>query len=256
MKYVRFKLEGGEVKKGILEGGKIKKIRGEIWESWVMTSEEFHVKDVVLLAPVLPGKIVGVGANYRSFLDEKKREYPKIPRIFLKPSTSVIGNEDRIVCPDPKHFIQYEGELGAVIGKRCSRVKEKDVLDHICGYTCINDLTDRTMLEEDKIWARGKGQDTFAPLGPCISDGIDLKNSLLTTRVNGVEKQRMSLSDMYFSVEELISYISRNMTLLPGDVVATGTPAGAGRLYMGDTVEVEIENIGILKNRMVGRKAP
>ena len=253
MKYVRFKTADGAVSNGILADGIVRKIHGEIWEEWKDAHREYPLEEVTLLAPVCPGKIVGVGANYRSFLDEKKKPYPLIPRIFLKPPTSVIGSGEPIICPASDHLIQFEGELGVVIGKHCSQVGKAEAMAAVCGYTCLNDLTDRTMLEEDGIWTRGKGQDTFAPIGPCISDEVNLESDVIKTRVNGQIRQWKELTDMYFSVPELISFISENMTLLPGDIIATGTPAGAGQLNIGDVIEVEVGSIGILKNTMVGR---
>ena len=255
MKYIRFRVGNGPVCSGILKGGQVRRLEGDIFHGYRETFEEYELQSVRLLAPVQPGKIVGVGANYRSFLDAKKREYPKHPRIFLKPASSVIGNQEKILCPDGSHEVHFEGELGVVIGKICSKVSEKKAMDYVFGYTCINDVTDRTMLEEDGIWARGKGADTFAPVGPCITDEIDGMHVELETRVNGEVRQHDNTSDMYFTIPQLIAYISDSMTLNPGDVIATGTPVGTGRLNLQDTVEVEIQGIGILKNQMIERTA-
>lgn len=256
MRYVRFQVGNGPANFGILTGGRIRRLKGGLFENCQPTFEEYDFQNTRILAPLNPGKIVGIGANYRSFLDAAKKEYPKRPKIFLKPSTSVIGNGESIVCPDAGHRIHFEGELAVVIGRVCSQVSEKEALSYVFGYTCFNDVTDRTMMDEDGIWTRAKGQDTFSPMGPCIVAGeVDGMNLMLETRVNGEIRQHMNTSDMYFSIPELISFVSKNMTLLPGDVIATGTPVGAGPIAVGDTVEVEIEQIGLLTNRMMERIA-
>ena len=253
MKYVRFQIGGGIINTGILYGNHIRRVEGSLFGPVRMTFEEYDLKKIRIMPPLYPGKIVGIGANYRSFLDSTKREPPSRPKIFLKPSSSVIADGEDIICPDPSHVVSFEGELGVVIGKPCTRVPEKNAMSCVFGYTCINDLTDRTMLEEDGIWARGKGLDTFSPVGPCITDETDGMDLMIETRVNGRVMQHMSTADMYFSIPELISYISRHMTLLPGDLIATGTPAGSGCLSIGDTVEVEIQGIGALHNKMIER---
>lgn len=256
MNYVRFQVGNGPAYFGSLEGERVRRLTGCPFEDCQSTFEEYDYRNVRILAPLIPGKIVGVGANYKSFLDGAGKEYPSRPRIFLKPSTSVIGGGEEIRCTDETHRIHFEGELAVVIGKPCRCVPEQEALSYVFGYTCINDVTDRTMMVEDGIWARGKGQDTFAPMGPCIVTGeVDGGKLMLETRVNGEVRQHMSTSDMLFSVPELISFISRGMTLLPGDVIATGTPVGAGAMSVGDIVEVEIEQIGVLKNRFVGADA-
>lgn len=253
MKYVRFQIGNGPANTGILKGDRIRRVEGRLFDDCRVTFEEYDLKSTRILPPLWPGKIVGIGANYRSFLDSMKREYPSHPKMFLKPSTSVIGDGEHIICPNRDHVISFEGELGVVIGKPCSHVSQKNAMSYVFGFTCINDLTDKTMLLEDGIWSRGKGLDTFSPIGPCITDETDVLDLTIQTRLNGQVQQHMSTLDMYFSVPELISYISRHMTLLPGDLIATGTPAGSGPLSVGDTVEVEIEGIGVLHNKMIER---
>lgn len=253
MRYVRFQIGSGMINTGIQNGDTIRRVEGSLFGPFRVTFEEYDLNSIRILPPLCPGKIVGIGANYRSFLDSMKREYPSRPKIFLKPSSSIIADGEDIICPNPTHVVTFEGELGVVIGKPCSHVPEKNAMSYVFGYTCINDLTDRTMLEEDGIWTRGKGLDTFSPIGPCITDETDGMDIMIETRVNGRVMQHMSTADMYFSISELISYISRHMTLLPGDLIATGTPAGSGPLSIGDSVEVEIEGIGVLHNKMIER---
>lgn len=253
MKYVRFQAEHGQINLGILKNGKIQKLEGDFFEEGKVVDEEYDLNCVRLLAPICPGKIIGIGANYRSFLDANKRDYPLRPKLFVKPSTTVIGDHDSILCPDSNHKICFEGEIGVVIRRKCSCISAENAKDYIFGYTCINDVTDRTMLEEDGIWDRGKGLDTFLPMGPCIEDEVDGMDVMLETRVNGTVRQHMSTSDMYFGIPELLAYISRHITLCPGDVIATGTPNGAGAFHIGDVVEIEIEGIGVLTNKMIER---
>lgn len=250
MKYVRFCSPDGHVGRGILSGQEIGELEGDIFSQYRLIGRKYGLREAKLLPPCEPGKIVGVGANYKSHLSSKHMDPPSCPRLFIKPGSSVIGPDDRIICPDPAHTIHFEGELAVVMGKRCSKVPEEKALDHVFGYTCINDVTDRTMLEEDGQWTRGKGADTFAPLGPVIADGIDGGNLILETRVQGQVRQHMSTSDLYFPIPYLISFISTYMTLYPGDMIATGSPVGMGPLKVGETVEVEIQGIGILKNKM------
>ncbi|HIT63393.1 MAG TPA: fumarylacetoacetate hydrolase family protein [Candidatus Ventrimonas merdavium] len=255
MKYVRFERPDGLVQTGVLEtDDRIRAVEGDLFGTWTYLEEWFFREEVLLLSPLRPGKIVGVGANYRSFFREKNRTAPAVPRIFLKPSTAVIGPGEPIRSPDPSHELRFEGELGVVIGKQARHVSEEDAENVIFGYTCINDITDWTMLEEDGIWDRGKGSDTFAPIGPCIADRREMEGQevLLETRVNGIVRQHERTSDMYVPIRRLIAFISSYMTLEPGDVIATGTPAGAGFLMPGDVVEVEIPPIGILVNQLRG----
>ena len=257
MRYVRFRTgEHSPEMTGIIYGEHIRRIEGDILSGYTQTTEEYELSGVKLLAPIVPGKVVGVAANYRSFLDAKGQEYPERPRIFLKPSSSVIGTGDDIICPDTAHEVAFEGEIAVVIGKRCSHATADTAMDYIFGYTCINDVTDRTMVAEDGIWERGKGSDTFAPIGPCITtvDELDGMDALIETRLNGKVVQHMKSSDMFFDIHKLIEYISRTMTLEPGDIIATGTPVGAGVMNIGDEIEIEIEKIGVLKNRFAERK--
>ena len=248
MKYLRYELDG-QAHFGMMEEDRVHELDGDYIFGAEKTGKTVPVADVRILAPYVPGKIIGVGANYKSFLDFKKREYPVRPRIFQKPKTAVINQGDAICLPDADHEIHYEGELAVIIGRTCSHVKSEDAMDYVFGYSCINDVTDETMFKEDVIWARGKGCDTFAPIGPVVvTDGIDPENVMLETRLNGKEVQHMNASDMYFHIPALIEFITAYITLEPGDVIATGTPVGVGCLHPGDVVEITIEGIGTLAN--------
>jgi len=212
------------------------------------TKQQIPLNDVRLLAPCQPGKVVCLGLNYRPHAAELNIKLPELPLLFLKPSTSVIGPDDNIVLPPNPERIDYEGELGVVIGKTAKNVAEADYADYILGYTCFNDVTDRVAQVKDGQWTRAKGYDTFAPTGPCISTGVSPFNLKLETMVNGETKQSGNTCDLIFGIPGLISFISGVMTLLPGDVIATGTPDGIGPLKGGDTVEIVIEGIGTLRN--------
>jgi 2-keto-4-pentenoate hydratase/2-oxohepta-3-ene-1,7-dioic acid hydratase in catechol pathway len=195
-----------------------------------------------------PSKVVAVGLNYRDHARELKMDLPGYPLIFMKPSTSVIGDGDSIVFPAQTQELHYEGELGIVIGKMARNVPISKARDFIAGYTCANDVTARDLQRMDGQWTRAKSFDTFCPLGPRIVGDIDPTSLEIMTRINGEVKQRSTTANMIFDVYDLVSFISGIMTLLPGDVIITGTPPGVGSLLPGDTVEVEIEGIGILTN--------
>ncbi|HNT42933.1 MAG TPA: fumarylacetoacetate hydrolase family protein [Syntrophorhabdaceae bacterium] len=195
-----------------------------------------------------PSKVVAVGLNYRDHARELKMDLPDYPLIFMKPSTSVVGDGDPIVFPAQTQELHYEGELGIVIGKRARNVPVGEARDFIAGYTCANDVTARDLQRMDGQWTRAKSFDTFCPLGPRIVRDIDPTSLEIVTRVNGGVKQRSTTANMVFDVYDLVSFISGIMTLLPGDVIITGTPPGVGSLLPGDTVEVEIEGIGTLTN--------
>ena len=250
MKYVRFQNDSGEKMYGILNGERIMPILGSIFSNYSLGKHDLALSEVTLLAPCEPSKIVGAGANYHSFIQKRGISKPSHPRLFVKPSTAVANPGQEIYCPDKNDIINFEGELGVVIGKTCCKVKKENALDFVLGFTCINDITDITMMEMDKQWDRGKSVDTFLPFGPTISNEIDCFDTVIRTMVDGELRQDMSTSDMVFSVIELIEFISSYITLLPGDLIATGSPAGAGRFFPGQTVTIYIDGIGILENRM------
>ena len=203
-----------------------------------------------LLPPCAPSKIVCVGRNYAEHAKEFNNPAPLEPMIFLKPPSSLIGSGGAIILPKVSERVDYEGELGVVIGKRARNVKKADAANYILGYTCVNDVSARDLQRKDGQWARAKGFDTFAPLGPCIADDIDPACVRIRTALNGDVRQQASTSDMIFDVPTLIEYITAAFTLEPGDVIATGTPSGIGPMQPGDEVCVEIEGIGALVNRV------
>ncbi len=212
------------------------------------------MEDVRLLAPVLPSKVVGVARNYAEHAAELGNPVPEAPLLFLKPATSVIGPRDAVVVPADAGRVDHEGELAAVIGRLCRRVDEDAAAKHVLGYTCANDVTAREWQRSDGQWARAKGSDTFCPLGPWIETELDVSDVGVTTRVNGDVRQSGRTSAMTFSPAALIAYVSRTITLLPGDVVLTGTPAGVGPIEPGDRVDVEVEGIGVLESAVVAER--
>ena len=206
-----------------------------------------------MLAPCTPSKLVCLGLNYRSHAEEVKIPEPETPLIFLKPSTAVIGPDDSIILPPGSRRVDYEAELGVVIRKNARFVPEEKAYDYILGYTCVNDVTERYNQKDDGQWTRAKSYDTFAPLGPCIDTGIDPGNLLVETYLNGELRQSARTDDLIFGIPSLLHFITGVMTLLPGDVIATGTMSGIGRMNSGDIVEVRIEKIGILRNQVVNQ---
>ena len=212
--------------------------------------KEFGLEEVELLAPVEPSKVVCVGLNYVEHAKELKMDLPSEPIIFLKPPTAVIGSGADIVMPPSSSQGDYEGELAVLMKERCRNVPAEKADDYILGYANFNDVTARDLQRRDGQWTRAKSFDTFAPMGPFVV-GADPSALKIQTRVNGVVRQKSSTSDLIFPVQELIEFVSEIMTLLPGDVIATGTPPGVGSLSAGDVVEVEIEGLGVLKNGVV-----
>ncbi len=198
-----------------------------------------------------PSKIVCIGQNYRAHIAEMGKTVPEEPLLFLKPPSAVIADGMPIERPGGYERVDYEGELGVVIGRRAHRVTREQALEHVHGYVCVNDVTVRDLQKKDGQWTRAKGFDTFCPIGPRIATGLDPAKLRITTRVNGVIKQDSSTSDLIFDVPTLIAFISRHMTLEEGDVISTGTPSGVGPLVPGDVVEVEIEGIGVLRNPVI-----
>ena len=209
--------------------------------------ETFPLEDVTLLPPCLPSKIVCVGLNYVQHAQELKMPLPEEPILFLKPPSAILPPGGQIIYPPSSRQVDYEGELGVVIGKRCRDVPAEEAESYILGYTCFNDVTARDLQRKDGQWTRAKSFDTFAPFGPGIAR-IDPSHARITTRVNGQTVQDSNTSDLIFSVAQLVHFISAVMTLEQGDVIATGTPPGVGPLQRGDRVEVEIEGIGALQN--------
>jgi len=204
------------------------------------------------MIPVNPGKIIGIGRNYVEHARELGNEMPEVPIIFFKPSTSLIGSGDTIQLPGVSKRVEFEAEIGVVIGKRIRHADTGSAERAIGGYVCVNDVTCRDLQKQDGQWGRAKGFDTFCPVGPRVASGLDWRALDLICRVNGVERQRARSKDMHFSIPELVSFLSGVMTLEPGDLIATGTPAGTDALQEGDVVEVEIPGVGILSNPVRG----
>jgi 2-keto-4-pentenoate hydratase/2-oxohepta-3-ene-1,7-dioic acid hydratase in catechol pathway len=198
-----------------------------------------------------PSKIVAVGRNYLAHAQELGHPVPVEPLIFLKPPSAIVGNEDDVVYPKASLRVDHEAELAVVIGRRCKDVMEGDAFDYVRGYTCANDVTARDLQETDDQWTRAKGFDTFCPLGPWVVEELDPSSLRVSARVNGEVRQEGNTSDMLFPVPALVAYVSSVMTLEPDDVILTGTPPGVGPVRRGDIMEVEVEGIGVLRNRVV-----
>ncbi len=252
MKIVRFLIER-KIKYGVLKGDSIQAIASNPYRNITLLNEHYKLKEVKLLAPCQPTKIVALGVNYLSHGIEFNHPVPKSPLIFIKPSTAVIGPREDIIYPPSSQQVDYEAELGVVIRKAANRVTREDALNYVLGYTCFNDVTARDQQKADGQWTRAKSYDTFAPIGPWIETELDPKNTIVESYLNGELKQRGNTKDLVFSVIELIQFISNVMTLLPGDVIATGTPSGVGPMKPGDVIEIKIPNIGILKNRVTSQ---
>ena len=249
MKVLRFRGENQRSSFGILQEKKVFEINGDIFGEYVITKATYDINELRILPPCFPTKIVAVGLNYRDHVEEMKKTLPEEPMLFMKPSTAIIGPEDKIIYPTHMASrVDYEGELGVVIGKRAYWVKESEALKYVFGYSCINDVTARDLQAKDVQYTRAKGFDSFAPIGPVIETELDPTDLQISTFLNGERKQHSRTSNLIFSVPRLVSFVSHVMTLLPGDIIATGTPAGIGSMRIGDKVEVEIEGIGILRN--------
>jgi 2-keto-4-pentenoate hydratase/2-oxohepta-3-ene-1,7-dioic acid hydratase in catechol pathway len=252
---------GDDVAFGIVEGvaddpdeePRVTRIQGHPFAPFQLTADVRPLGDVRLLAPVLPSKVVAIGRNYAAHAAEMGNVVDEIPVAFLKPSTAVIGPGDAIQYPPISNDVHYEGELAVVIGRLCREVPADRWRDVVLGYTCANDVTARDLQKAETQWARAKGFDTFCPLGPWVDTDVDPADLRLTTTVNGDTRQDGRTSQMVRGVGELIAHITAAMTLLPGDVILTGTPAGVGPLAVGDEVSVTIDGIGTLTNRVVHR---
>ncbi len=250
MRLVRFEVEG-RAASGILAGEEIAEVDGDFYRA-LKTTGRFHVSQVKLLAPCMPGKIVAVGLNYRDHAAEMRLAVPGEPVVFLKPPTSVIGPGGTIVYPAMSEQVDYEAELGVVIKDRIHSINPDQAKDHILGYTCANDVTARDLQRKDGQWTRAKSFDTFCPIGPWIESELDARDLLIESYLNGERRQSSRTSQLIFPVSYLISFISKIMTLAPGDLIITGTPAGIGSMNPGDEIEVRIEGLGSLKNTVAG----
>jgi 2-keto-4-pentenoate hydratase/2-oxohepta-3-ene-1,7-dioic acid hydratase in catechol pathway len=248
MRFVRFQQKDESPRFGWLHENKVGEIEGDLFGEYKRLKAEIPLKDVRLLAPSTPSKIVCVGRNYVEHAKELGNDVPKMPLIFLKPPSSIIASGETILLPPQSAQVEHEAELVAVIGKRGRNLTAESARDFVLGYTIGNDVTARDLQKSDGQWTRAKGFDTFCPFGPWVDTDFDPADALITCRVNGQMRQLASTRDMVFSVGVLIAYISSVMTLEPGDLIFTGTPAGVSQLSHGDTVEVEIDGLGLLSN--------
>jgi 2-keto-4-pentenoate hydratase/2-oxohepta-3-ene-1,7-dioic acid hydratase in catechol pathway len=250
MKIVRFKA-AGKTRYGVLEGTHIVEYAGTPFSTFKRGRRRYALRQVVLLAPVLPSKIVAVGLNYRDHAEEMSLPLPAEPVFFLKPPSALCGPDDPIVYPTHAQRVDYEGELAVVIRKRARNVSAERAREYILGYTCLNDVTARDIQARDRQPTRAKSFDTFCPVGPCIATDIDPNGADIETHVNGERRQGSNTKYCVFPVEDVVARISAFMTLLPGDIISTGTPAGVGPVQPGDRVEVRIDGIGSLKNPVI-----
>ncbi|HOM96193.1 MAG: fumarylacetoacetate hydrolase family protein [Candidatus Methanofastidiosa archaeon] len=250
MKLLRYS-DNDKIENGIFENNVIKKIKGDFFSEFQVTETEIDPSSIKLLPPTMPTKIVAVGLNYRDHAKELKMEIPNNPIIFIKPASTVIGPEDPIIYPDTSNQVDYEAELGIVIGKRAKNVEKDEAKEYILGYTVFNDVTARDLQKKDTQWTRSKSYDTFAPMGPMIETSINPFDLPISLKLNGITKQNSSTKNMIFDCYELLEFISEIMPLEPGDIIATGTPPGVGPMNRGDTVEAKIEGIGVLKNYVI-----
>jgi 2-keto-4-pentenoate hydratase/2-oxohepta-3-ene-1,7-dioic acid hydratase in catechol pathway len=250
MKIVRYQ-DGSSIKWGVIEESMIREMDGDPFGHFHLSSRAKKLEEVKLLSPCLPSKIVALGLNYRDHAEEVKMDIPEKPLLFMKPSTSVIGPGDVIVYPKMSKRMDYEAELAVVIGKKAKSVPEEKAGDYILGYTCFNDVTARDLQPKDGQWTLSKGFDTFSPIGPWIVTDINPTHLEIAAFLNGERRQYSNTKNLIFGPHQLVSYISNVMTLLPGDVIATGTPSGIGRMSVGDRIGVMIEGIGTLTNTIV-----
>ena len=251
MRVCRFRTRAGRDAWGLVEGTAVRALGAEPWGGGLPEGAPIPLDEVTLLAPVAPTKVVCVGRNYRAHAQELGNELPPEPLIFLKPSTAVIGPGAAIRIPPQSAEVHHEAELGVVVGRTLTQASPQEARAAVYGWTCVNDVTARDIQRAEKQFTRAKGFDTFCPVGPLLETALDPAELTVTCRVNGDVRQRGSTRDMNWDPYELLSFISRVMTLLPGDLVATGTPHGVGPIRAGDTVEVEIGGIGVLANPVV-----
>lgn len=243
---------------GVLgDGGEVQALEGSPFGEFGVGDAVGDVDSLDLLPPIEPTKVIGVGLNYVSHIEEMDLKQPTFPMLFMKPLATIIGPGDPIVYPTQGKQVEYEAELAVVIGRQARRVSEDDALGYVLGYTCGNDVSERVIQRAEMAMGAllvGKGFDTFNPLGPVVATGLDPTDLAVMARVNGVERQNASTSDLLFGVAELVSYISQALVLNPGDVIMSGTPAGVGPIVPGDDVEIEVEGVGVLRNPVVAEE--
>ena len=247
-KYVRYTHEGQE-SYGILEGDTVRELVGDIFSAPTPSGKTLKLSEVHLLAPCKPTKVIAVGLNYRSHIGN--RPVPEYPGLFAKYPTSIIGQEENIVMPSDATDLHYEGELVIVIGKKAKNISVSKAPNYIFGVTAGNDVSERNWQQADLQWLRAKASDTFGPVGPAIVTGLNYNDLLLQTRLNGELRQSERTKDLVYNVEAIVSYISHYVTLFPGDLIFTGTPGTTKAMKPNDIVEIELEGVGILRNKVV-----
>ncbi|MEW6093788.1 MAG: fumarylacetoacetate hydrolase family protein [Chloroflexota bacterium] len=248
MRIIRYQVKNEAPQYGWILEDKVGAIEGDIYGEYRRLEAEVPLADVKLIAPVQPSKILCIGRNYVEHAKEHNVEVPKVPLIFMKPPSSIINPGETIILPPQSQQVEHEAELVAVIGKRGRQITPEQAQAYIYGYTVGNDVTARDLQKSDGQWTRAKGFDTFCPFGPWVDTDFDPADAVITCKVSGQPRQMASTRDMVFNVGQLIAFITSVMTLEPGDLIFTGTPAGVGPLKPGDTVDVEIEGLGKLSN--------
>jgi 2-keto-4-pentenoate hydratase/2-oxohepta-3-ene-1,7-dioic acid hydratase in catechol pathway len=256
MKILRFSTSERTPRYGWLFEDRIGEVDGDPFSAYRRLDPDLPIDSVRLLPPVMPGKIICVGRNYEAHAQEHGNTVGELPILFLKPATSLIGPGDAIKLPPQSSLVQHEAELAVVIGKRGRWIQPENAMAHVFGYTIANDVTARDLQRADVTWTRGKGFDTFCPLGPWIETEFDPADALITCHVSQALRQMASTRDMVFSIPRLVAFISSVMTLEPGDLILTGTPAGVGDLVDGDTVSITIEGLGTLTNPVISETRP
>ena len=247
VKYVRYSVQG-RASYGILEGDAIRELRAAPWIDATPTGQRVTARDVTILAPSEPSKVLAVGLNYQTHIGE--RPAAAYPGLFAKQPTAIIGTGENIVLPPDATNTHYEGEMVIVIGKKATRVAKEVAKEYVFGVTAGNDVSERDWQKNDLQWFRAKGSDTFGPLGPAIVTGVNYDDLLLQTRLNGEVVQSQRTKDLIFNVAEIVSYISQYVTLMPGDVIYSGTPGTTRPIKAGDVVEVELQDVGVLRNKV------
>ena len=246
-KFVRYSA-AGSTSYGMLDGDSIRELRGNIFEAVEKTGKTVRLADVKLLAPCQPANIVAVGQNYKSHLGD--RAVRPFPGLFWKPVSCVIATGEEIVFPEGAMNVHYEAELVLVMGKRARNVRKEDVSQYIFGVTAGNDVSERDWQKNDLQWFRAKGSDTFAPLGPAIVQGLNYNDLLVQSRLNGEVRQSQRTTDLIFDIETIVNYVTQFVTLFPGDIIFTGTPGQTKAMSPGDTIEIEVEGVGVLRNKI------
>lgn len=249
MKYVRF-LHHNSIKYGILDADVVQEISNSFFDEFELLTFQYHISEVKLLPPSTPTKVLCAGLNYRKHVEQMGDQVPEFPPYFIKSPAAIIGAGDDIIYPPVGQRVEYEGELALVIKNTIKNIPQEEAMEHVFGYTCFNDVTERSLVKLQGQLTRAKGFDTFGPLGPCIATDLDPSSLTIRTYLNGELKQEGEISDLIFPIDYLIHYMSQCMTLFPGDIISTGSPPGTAPIKPGDIVEVTVNEIGVLRNRV------